>query len=70
MGLVLLVPDGARGILLILLVGALLLTFWEAREHGLDWRVTMWWLSLVLLIHAAGYLALRAWAVRSDGGTR
>jgi hypothetical protein len=46
---------------LVLLVVALGLTFWEAREQGYDRRLTLWWLSVVGMAHVPAYLALRGW---------
>ncbi|MGI9622006.1 MAG: hypothetical protein ACR2PK_04145 [Acidimicrobiales bacterium] len=51
-------------LLWILLVAALALTYWEARELNLDRRLTIWWLLLVFLTHVVGYLAMRIWAAR------
>ncbi len=48
-------------IMLLSLLGALGLTFWECREKEFGIRQTLWWLSLVLLVHVPGYLVLRLW---------
>ena len=59
-GLLSLVPE-LSGVLGLLLIGAMVLTFWECRTHQLPFKQTAWWLSLTLLIHVPGYLALRLW---------
>ncbi len=56
------------GVMLLTLVGAAGLTYWDCRSNELSWRSTAWWVSLVLLLHVVGYGALRLWlATRSDG---
>ena len=45
----------------LILLGALGLTYWECREQKYETKLTVWWLSLVLLLHVPGYLALRIW---------
>jgi len=53
----------------VLLLVTLGLTFWEAREQSYDRRLTLWWLSVVGMLHVPAYLALRgwvAWQKRSD----
>lgn len=61
MGLMMLLNAEASGIMWLALVGAVLLTWWECRGAQMSSRATLWWVSVVLLIHALGYLALRAW---------
>jgi hypothetical protein len=53
---------GARPILLLTLAIALYLTVIELRELDLPRKWWAWWLSLVVLTHFVGYLALRAYA--------
>ena len=59
MGLMLLLGAESSGVMLLTLVGAVLLTLWDCRSEAMSWRLTLWWVSLVLLIHVIGYLALR-----------
>jgi hypothetical protein len=66
MGLVLLADEGVQTTLLLLLIPALGLTFWETRERSMESRPMWWWLSLVLVLHVIGYLALRLWGFRKD----
>jgi hypothetical protein len=40
---------------------AVYLTLIETRQRGMDWRHTLWWIQLTVLVHFPGYLALRAW---------
>ncbi|MCP3988190.1 MAG: hypothetical protein GY724_03885 [Actinomycetia bacterium] len=61
MGLIMLFDAQTSSIMLLSLLGALGLTYWECRQHELGIQRTLWWLSLVLLIHVPGYLALRVW---------
>ena len=61
MGLMILAGAETSAVLMMLLVASLGLTFWEARELELDWRMTLWWMLLVVLVHVFGYLALRVW---------
>ena len=61
MGLMMLLNAEASGIMWLTLLGAVLLTWWECHSTGFDWRRSLWWVSLVLLIHVFGYLALRVW---------
>lgn len=67
MGLIMLLDAAGNGILWLALVGALGLTYWDCRSSGMSWRTTLWWMSLVLLIHAVGYLALRMWLFSRRG---
>lgn len=60
-GIIVLFDAETSAVMLISLVGALGLAYWECRERELGIRLTLWWLSLVLLIHVPGYLALRLW---------
>lgn len=56
-------------IMWLVLVGALGLTYWEAREQELPMKLTLWWLSLVFFIHVLGYIAMRIWvAVQHRNG--
>lgn len=64
MGLMIISGAEASAVLWILLLGALGLTFWEARELKLDSRHTAWWLLLVALTHVVGYLAMRIWSAK------
>ena len=50
------------GMLWLLLLLALGLTFTESRELKLDWRHTIWWLSFVAITHVVGYLIMRGWS--------
>jgi hypothetical protein len=61
---VLLAPAG-QVILLLVLAVALYLTVIELREMSprAHWKWWAWWLSVVLLTHFVGYLALRGYAV-------
>ena len=61
MGLIMLFNAEGSAIMLLSLVAALGLTWWECREHEYGLRLTLWWMSLVLLVHVPGYLALRLW---------
>lgn len=45
----------------LLLVGAIGLTFTEAREQRLDAMRTIWWMLGVAMTHVVGYLAMRGW---------
>ena len=60
MGLFLIYPQVAVAPLMWLsLVGGLGLTYWECREQKYERKMVAWWLSLVLLVHVPGYIALR-----------
>ncbi len=61
MGVMWLLELQGNRLFLVLLVVALGLTFWEAREQGYDRRLTLWWLSVVGMAHVPAYLALRGW---------
>ncbi len=50
------------GMLWLLLLLALGLTFTESRELKLDRRHTIWWLSFVAITHVVGYLIMRGWS--------
>ena len=50
-------------VLFLLLVAALGLTWWEARQQDFDRRLAFWWISVVGMTHVLGYLALRLWVV-------
>lgn len=67
MGLIMLLDAGGNGILLLTLLGALVLTYWECHTNEMTWRSTLWWLSLVLLVHVVGYIALRLWLLGRRG---
>ncbi len=62
MGILWLLGAHQNGFLVLLLLAAIGLTFWEARQQGFDRRLTLWWISVVGMTHVLGYLALRAWA--------
>ena len=53
------------GVLFLLLLAVLGLTWWEARQQDFDRRLTFWWISVVGMTHVLGYLALRAWVASS-----
>ena len=53
-------------VLFVLLIAALGLTVWEAREQKFDRRMTLWWASVVGMTHVLGYLALRAWVANRE----
>ena len=61
MGLIMLLDAGANSVMLLTLVGAVGLTYWECKSTEMSWRSTAWWVSFVLLTHVIGYLALRLW---------
>lgn len=65
-GLMLLFGAQRSVVLWLLLAAALGLTFWETRERGYDRRLTIWWLTLVALVHVIGYLALRVVGLVGD----
>ena len=69
MGVLWLIGAHRSGFLFLLLLAALGLTFWEARQQGFDRRLTLWWVSVVGMTHVLGYLALRIWVARrgTDG---
>jgi hypothetical protein len=67
MGLMLLLGAESSAIMLLTLFGAVLLTMWDCRTAQMGWRLILWWVSLVLLIHVIGYLALRLWLVTRRG---
>ena len=48
-------------VLFVLLLAAIGLTWWEARQQDFDRRLTFWWISVVGMTHVLGYLALRLW---------
>jgi len=53
-------------VLFVLLIAALGLTVWEARQQKFDRRMTLWWASVVGMTHVLGYLALRAWVANRE----
>jgi len=53
-------------VLFVLLLAALGLTVWEARQQKLDRRTTLWWASVVGMTHVLGYLARRAWVANRE----
>ena len=57
--------ENSRGLFL-LLMAALGLTVWEARQQNLDRRLTLWWVSVVGMTHVLGYLAMRAWVASRE----
>lgn len=61
MGLIMLLDAGGNSVMLLTLVGAVALTYWECKSSEMNWRTTAWWVSFVLLTHVIGYLALRLW---------
>ena len=70
MGILWLLGLHEEGLYFVLLLGALGLTFWEAREQGYDRRLTMWWLSVVGMAHVPAYLALRGWVAWQQRSAR
>ena len=61
MGILWLMGAQQSAVLFLLLVAALGLTWWEARQQDFDNRLTFWWISVVGMTHVLGYLALRVW---------
>jgi|TARA_B100001105_G_scaffold24051_1_gene16963 hypothetical protein len=61
MGILWLMGAHQSAVLFLLLVAALGLTWWEARQQKFDTRLTFWWISVVGMTHVLGYLALRLW---------
>jgi len=55
-----------KPVLFLLLLAALGLTGWEARQQNLDRRLTLWWVSVVGMTHVLGYLAMRAWVASRE----
>ena len=53
--------NGAPLLLVITLVVMLYLSFLELRKRPMRRIVKLWWLLLVFLLHAAGFLALLAY---------
>jgi hypothetical protein len=70
MGVVLWADERVQFVLILLLAAVLGLTFWETRERQFAPRATRWWLSLVFLTHAFGYLALRGYGIYQDRKSR
>jgi hypothetical protein len=70
MGVMWLLGVEQSSVLLMLLVAALGLTFWETREQGYELKVTIWWLSLVAMTHVLGYIGLRGWVAGRKRGDR
>ena len=66
MGILWLMGAQQSTVLFLLLVAALGLTWWEARQQDFDRRLTFWWISVVGMTHVLGYLALRAWVASSE----
>ena len=60
MGILWLMGAQQSAVLFLLLVAALGLTWWEARQQDFDRRLAFWWISVVGMTHVLGYLALRA----------
>lgn len=67
MGVLWLIGAHRSGLMFVLLLAAIGLTVWEARQQGLDRRLTLWWVSVVGMTHVLGYLALRVWVSRHSG---
>jgi|TARA_Y100001001_G_scaffold21485_1_gene18471 hypothetical protein len=61
MGILWLMGAQQSTVLFLLLVAALGLTWWEARQQDFDRRLAFWWISVVGMTHVLGYLALRLW---------
>jgi len=55
-----------KPVLFLLLLAALGLTVWEARQQNLDRRLTLWWVSVIGMTHVLGYLAMRAWVASRE----
>ena len=66
MGILWLLGAHRSAVLFVLLLAALGLTVWEARQQNLDRRTTLWWVSVVGMTHVLGYLALRAWVANRE----
>ena len=66
MGILWLLGVHTRPVLFLLLLAALGLTVWEARQQNLDRRLTLWWVSVVGMTHVLGYLAMRAWVASRE----
>ena len=66
MGILWLLGAHRSAVLFVLLLAALGLTVWEARQQNLDRRTTLWWISVVGMTHVLGYLALRAWVANRE----
>ena len=66
MGILWLLGAHNSAVLFVLLIAALGLTVWEARQQKLDRRMTLWWASVVGMTHVLGYLALRAWVANRE----
>ncbi|MDC0384627.1 MAG: hypothetical protein P8K65_04750 [Acidimicrobiales bacterium] len=61
MGILWLMGAQQSAVLFVLLLAAIGLTWWEARQQDFDRRLTFWWISVVGMTHVLGYLALRLW---------
>ncbi len=61
MGVLWLMGAQQSAVLFVLLLAAIGLTWWEARQQDFDRRLTFWWISVVGMTHVLGYLALRLW---------
>ena len=66
MGILWLLGAHNSAVLFVLLIAALGLTVWEARQQKLDRRMPLWWASVVGMTHVLGYLALRAWVANRE----
>ena len=66
MGILWLMGAQQSAVLFLLLVAALGLTWWEARQQDFDRRLAFWWISVVGMTHVLGYLALRVWVASSE----
>ena len=66
MGILWLLGVHTKPVLFLLLLAALGLTVWEARQQNLDRRLTLWWVSVVGMTHVLGYLAMRVWVANRE----
>ena len=66
MGILWLLGVHTKPVLFLLLLAALGLTVWEARQQNLDRRLTLWWVSVIGMTHVLGYLAMRAWVASRE----
>ena len=61
MGLMLLLGVSGSVLMWLSLLVALGLTVWEVYEQRMPTLHAIWWLLLVFLTHAVGYICLRLW---------
>lgn len=60
--MILFVLTGQMPVFMAVLLAALVYLSWlELRNEPLSLQGKLWWISLVLLLNVAGYLALRLW---------